>query len=79
MGHPQFHFGKEGPKGGPPANSGGSTLFSNVASGTAVTEGNFTAYGHARVNGQMVAVPSLMRRRESEYNVYANGVYDSSH
>lgn len=60
-------------------NSGGSTLFSNVASGTPVTEGNFTAYGHARVNGQMVAVPGLMRRRESEYNVYANGVYDSSH
>jgi len=60
-------------------NAGGSTLFSNVASGAAVTEGNFTAYGHARVNGQLVAVPGLMRRRESEYNVYANGVYDSSH
>ena len=56
-------------------NFGGSTLFSNVASGTPVTEGNFTAYGHAREHGQMVAVPSLMRRRESEYNIYANGVY----
>lgn len=56
-------------------NFGGSTLFSNVASGAAVTEGNFTAYGHARVNGQLVAVPGLMRRRESEYNLYANGVY----
>lgn len=58
---------------------GGSTLFSNVESGSAVTEGNFTAYGHAHVKGQLVTVPNLIRRRESEYNIYANGVYDSSH
>ncbi len=58
---------------------GDSTLFSNVASGTAVTEGNFTAYGHAHVGGKLVEVPSLMARRRSEYNIYANGVYDSSH
>jgi hypothetical protein len=60
-------------------NFGGSTLFSNVASGSTVTKANFTAYGHARVNGHLVEVPSLMRRRESEYKVYANGIYDSSH
>ncbi len=56
-------------------NFGGSTLFSNVASGAAVTEGNFTAYGNGRVNGQLVAVPGLIRRREAEYDLYANGVY----
>ena len=61
-------------------NFAGSTLFSNVAAGTApVSEDNFTSYGHARVNGQLVEVPSLMRRRESEWNVYAYGVYNSSH
>jgi GH24 family phage-related lysozyme (muramidase) len=60
-------------------NYGGSTLFGNVSSGTAVTEANFTAYGHARVGGKLVEVPSLMARRRSEYNIYANGVYDSSH
>ena len=56
----------------------GSTLFSNVVSGAAVTEGNFTTYGHGRVNGQLVAKPSLMRRREAEYDLYANGVYDDN-
>jgi GH24 family phage-related lysozyme (muramidase) len=60
-------------------NFGGSTLFSNVASGSPVTEGNFTAYGNAHKNGVLVHVPSIYRRRESEWNVYANGVYDSSH
>lgn len=60
-------------------NYGGSTLFSNVASGAAVTKGNFTAYGHARVNGKLVAVPSLMTRRAREYDIYSRGVYDSSH
>jgi GH24 family phage-related lysozyme (muramidase) len=60
-------------------NFGDSTLFSNVASGAAVTKENFTAYGHAHVNGKLVAVPSLMTRRGSEYDIYANGVYDSSH
>jgi len=60
-------------------NYGSSTLFGNVSSGTAVTEANFTAYGHAHVGGKLVEVPSLMARRRSEYNIYANGVYDSSH
>jgi GH24 family phage-related lysozyme (muramidase) len=39
-------------------NYGSSTLFGNVSSGTAVTEANFTAYGHARVGGKLVEVPS---------------------
>lgn len=60
-------------------NYGSSTLFGNVSSGTAVTEANFTAYGHAHVGRKLVEVPSLMARRRSEYNIYANGVYDSSH
>ena len=60
-------------------NYGSSTLFGNVSSGAAVTEANFTAYGHARVGGKLVEVPSLMARRRSEYDIYANGNYDSSH
>jgi lysozyme len=57
----------------------GSGLFSNVASGAAVTKGNFTDYGHARKNGKLVEVPGLIKRRASEYNLYSNGVYDSRH
>jgi RHS repeat-associated protein len=60
-------------------NYGSSTLFGNVSSGTAVTEANFTAYGHGHVGGKLVEVPSLMARRRSEYDIYANGNYDSSH
>lgn len=36
---------------------GDSPLFSNVASGSAVTEGNFTAYGHALVNRKWFRCP----------------------
>ncbi|MGG6462653.1 RHS repeat-associated core domain-containing protein [Solilutibacter silvestris] len=57
----------------------GSTLFKNVVSGVRVTEQNFTAYGHARVRGKLVEIRSLMARRRSEYDIYANGHYDSSH
>ncbi len=57
----------------------GSTLFKNVASGTPVTQENFTAYGHAHKRGKLIEVPSLMARRRSEYDAYANGTYDSSH
>jgi len=57
-----------------------STLMHNVASGVPVTEAHFTAYGHARNSqGILVSVPSLLRRRESEWDVYASGVYNSSH
>lgn len=60
-------------------NYGSSKLFANVSSGTAVTEENFTAYGHARVNEKLVEIPSLMARRRSEYDIYENNKYDSSH
>jgi GH24 family phage-related lysozyme (muramidase) len=46
-------------------NFGTSTLFSNVASGTAVTKENFTAYGHARKDGKLIEVPSLMKGAEA--------------
>jgi RHS repeat-associated protein len=54
----------------------GSTLMHNTAAGLPVTEANFTAYGNAR-NAQhvLVPVPGLMRRREQEWDVYANGDY----
>ncbi|MFC6644128.1 glycoside hydrolase family protein [Granulicella cerasi] len=54
----------------------GSTLMHNAAAGLPVTEANFTAYGNAR-NAQhvLVPVPGLMRRREQEWDVYANGDY----
>ncbi len=58
----------------------GSTLMHSAASGKPVTEANFTDYGNARnKQGGLIHVPSIYKRRESEWNVYANGVYDSSH
>jgi GH24 family phage-related lysozyme (muramidase) len=58
----------------------GSTLMHNAGSGAPVSEANFTAYGNARNRqGILVPVPSLLRRRESEWDVYANGIYNSSH
>jgi GH24 family phage-related lysozyme (muramidase) len=56
-----------------------STLMGNVASGRPVTEANFTVYGGVVHNHVKTVVPSIYRRRETEWDVYANGHYDSSH
>lgn len=57
-----------------------SVLMHNVGSGDPVIEKNFTSYGNAR-NRQGVLTPtkSLYVRRESEWNMYSVGVYNSTH
>jgi len=50
-----------------------STLLKNIKAQRPVTESNFTLWCKARVNGVLVPLPGLVRRRRAEHFLYTQG------
>lgn len=52
-----------------------STIYRKIKSGSVqtITESNFVAWNKARINGQLVEVPGLTRRRRAEFALFSTG------
>ena len=50
-----------------------STIYRKLQSRTPLTESNFTVWNKSRVDGELVVVPGLTRRRLAEYRLYNSG------